>query len=125
MLIANENLVNVVWVSRASGKFVLQHLKNMLDPGGIIDVYIRYAITGVVHEKRQLQVSIMVWRFETSGPRKTGRWMMQAGVGRMEQSFGNTVLRFFSQLLGHCRKKSVAAYLTEFLDVREHRTLVC
>src|SRR5215216_1647045 len=119
MLISNENLVNIVWVSRASGKFVLQHLKN------IIDVDIRYAITGVVHEKRQLQVSIMVWRFETSGCGKTSGRMMQARIGRMEQAFGNTVLRFFSQLLGHCRKKSVASYLTEFLDVREHRTLVC
>ena len=52
MLIADENLVDVVWVSRASGKFVLKHLKNVLDPGSIVDVDVRYTITSVIHKER-------------------------------------------------------------------------
>ena len=66
MLIADENLVNVVGMSWTAGKLIPQHLKHVFDTGGIIDVDIRDAVTRCIHKEGQLQVPVMIGRLEAS-----------------------------------------------------------
>ena len=65
VLEADENLVNVVRMSWIAGQLILQHLEHVLDAGSIVDIDVGYAVTGLIHEECQLQVSVMVWRLET------------------------------------------------------------
>jgi hypothetical protein len=92
----DENLVNVVGMGRVSGQLILQYLEDVLDAGGIIDVNVGYAVTGIIHEECELQVSVMVGRLETFRICKARRRMMQTRVGRVEQTLQDTVLCFFS-----------------------------
>ena len=64
MLIADENLVNVVWMCWTSGKLIPQHLEHVLDTGGIIDIHIYKTVALRIHEERQLQIPIVVGRLE-------------------------------------------------------------
>ena len=84
MLIADKNLVNVVWVSWASGYFVPEHLENVLNARGIIDVDVGHVITVVVCEECQLQISIKVRGLEAARSFETGGGIVQAGISWVE-----------------------------------------
>lgn len=66
MLISHQNLMNVVRVCRLPREMVLQHLKDVAQAGGIVDVDVGDAVVAL-HKKCKLQVSEMIIGLETAG----------------------------------------------------------
>lgn len=87
MLMLHQNLMNVVRVRWLAGEMVLQHLKDMAQAGGIVDVDVGDTIVAF-HEKCKLQVSEVIVGLETAGRFEvlelSGK-VMQAAVSRMKQ----------------------------------------
>ena len=66
MLVAHQNLVDVVRMCRAPGELVSQYLKDVTEATSIINVYVGDALVAL-HKKSQLQVSKAVIGFKTAG----------------------------------------------------------
>src|SRR6267378_5123339 len=110
LLIRDENLVYVVGVSRTLGEGIPSHLEHVFQPVGIIDVDVGNPIRSVRKEGK-LQISVMIIGFEALCRLKPGGRMVQQLGHLKEAAAGHRVLRVFSQLLGHLRKKAISAGL--------------
>jgi hypothetical protein len=53
MLIANQDLVNIIRVSRLARYCVVYHLKDVLKAGSVVEIDVGYTVV-TIHEKAQL-----------------------------------------------------------------------
>ncbi len=104
-----QYLVDVIGISRTS-KNVSNHLKNVFDPLRIVDVSIHDKLKGCrIVKERELQIPIVVERFETVRRHEVGRRSVKLAGNFVKEIGSDRIDRRVSQILVDLSEEAVAA----------------